>query len=65
MNTCGISFLEDIDQFEDLNLKKFQQVHCQTEDKKQSRVCPVVPATDAGNDQLEPEAEGGEIEEES
>lgn len=31
MNTCGICFLEGIDELEELNLKKFQQVHCQSD----------------------------------
>lgn len=33
MNTCGISYFSDIDKYEELNLKKFQQLHCHTEDK--------------------------------
>lgn len=37
MNTCGISFFYDIDKYEDLNLKKFQQIHCGNEIKVEKK----------------------------
>jgi hypothetical protein len=57
MNTCGISFLEGIDQLEELNLKKFQQVHCQS-DKKQAKVSPLSTDESQGpSDEQEPQEE--------
>jgi hypothetical protein len=40
MNTCGLTFIRDIDQYEELNLKKYQQVHCHSGDTEEVAPSP-------------------------